>query len=916
MYDIENKMPVALLKSKFYIPPARPGRVSRPRLVARLDASWKCKLTLISAPAGFGKTTLLSEWAAGCGHLVAWLSLDQSDNDVGRFLAYFVGALQQNRPEIGLSTQSLLSSSRFGPPRQAAGILLSDLINEIAEVPEHFALVMEDYHTIHEPGVHEAVTFMIENLPVPMHLVIASRVDPPWPLARLRAHGEVNELRSKDLRFTPEEAAAFMSETMQLDLPDEELAILEERTEGWIAGLQMAGLSMQGRSGVRDFITAFAGSHHYISDFLIEEVLNQQTAEVRDFLLKTSVLENLAYPLCDAVTGRKDGRAMLAKLEQANLFLVGLDDERRWYRYHHLFRDLLYSCLDASFPGEGPILHQRASQWYAASGMYEDAIAHAFSANDLGLAAMLIEQAAERLDIENKRVAITRWIDALPEDLVKARPWLCVYRAWGCHWMGPREEVNKWLEAAEQSLKVMPAQPPMHLNGDEIRHIQGNIAAIRSHHALVHEDIPGVLENSQLALEVLPEGDYMRCETAVALGGAYWGLGDVAAAEHAFSLARVDALKCGHASMVVPSSCYVGMMQVKQGRLNEAMAIFQDALRYATAPGGKETAVAGFANIKIGDVLREWNNLEAARPHLERGVEQCAQLGQADVLADGYVALARLQIAVGEPENARQALLKAMQVTGQTKVDPFVQCWLDDCRLRLWLSTGDLNATIQWAKSSGLSPDGELSYHYDLHHINLARVMVARARQSPGLPDLGEALKLLERILMAAEKGGWIQEEIKVLVLQTLAYHASGQDSEALARLERALTLAEPGGFVRIFVDEGEELCAVLVDLRTKLGKSRPALAAYIKRLLEGFHGNEKPGAPPLSEAQLAAEEALTKRELEVLRLLATSLSTTEMAQKLFVAPSTVRTHIKNIYSKLSVNRRMEAVQRAKELGL
>ncbi len=910
-------MPPALLKSKFYIPQVHPGQVSRARLIERLNAGLDCKLTLISAPAGFGKTTLLSEWAAMCGRPVTWISLDRGDNDLGRFVAYFIGALQQIQPEIGSSVQGVLGSSRFGPPPPVVDTLLSELVNEIAEIPFPFILVLDDYHAIRDAGVHHAVTFILENQPNPMHTVIMSRVDPPWPLARMRAHGDVSEVRTKDLRFTQAEADAFLCQTMKLCLGLEEVAILEERTEGWVAGLQMAALSMQGRSDVQDFITAFAGSHHFISDFLIEEVLNQQPLEVRDFLLKTSILENMTYPLCDAVTGRKDSRAMLAQLDHANLFLVGLDDEQRLYRYHHLFRDLLHTCLETTYPGEAPSLHLRASHWYSSSGMYEDAIAHAFSANDLGLAAGLIEQAAALLDFENKRVAITRWIDALPEELVRTRPWLCVYRAWGCHWMGPRQDVKKWLEAAEQALKAGPTLPGLHLNENEARHIQGQMAAIRSHDALVHEDIPEVLKQSQLALDLLPEGHNMRSESAVALGGAFWGLGDVVSAERAFGLARLNALKCQNASMVVPSSCYVGMMQAKQGRLNDAMATYQEALHYSTGAGGRETAVAGFANIKIGDILRERNDLAPAARHLERGVEQCFQLGQADVLADGYVGLARLQIASGDVESARQTLMKAMEFTGRNKVDPFVQCWLDECRLRFWQAIGDLNSLDQWMKTCGLKPDGELSYHYDLHHMNLGRAMLAQARQSPALTGMDDARALLERVLQAAEKVGWIQEEIKILVLQALAFRACGDDPEALARLERALTLAEPGGYMRVFVDEGEEMGSLIRDWRAKFGKSHPALAGYASRLLDQFQPKQAASAGlAAAVSQAAIEEALTDRELEVLHLLATSMTTTEIAKQLFVAPSTVRTHIKNIYSKLAVGRRMEAVQRAKELGL
>ena len=905
-------MPVSLLKSKLYTPPVRPGLVLRQRLIKRLQAGIDYKLTLISAPAGFGKTVLLSEWVAGCGKPSAWISLDKDDNDLGRFLAYFIAALGQIRPETGAATQAMLDSSPFATTRLPVEALLSGLVNEIAEISTPFIVVLDDYHSISESAVHEALKFIIENQPRAMRLVISSRADPPLPLARLRARRQMNELRVNDLRFTLEEATAFLNLAMKLDLKMEDLTLLEERTEGWIAGLQMAALSLQGRKDSQDFVAAFAGSHHFISDFLVEEVLNQQPADIREFLLKTSILERLTPALCDAVSGRSDSRVLLMKLEQANLFLMAMDDERRWYRYHHLFRDLLRSSLDSLQPGEALVLHQLASQWYASAGFYDDAITHAFACKNLSLAASLVEQAAAPLDIENKLVTITHWIEALPEEMVRARPWLCVYRAWGSQWMGERNQVETWLRAAELALQQSE------LPETDQQHITGHIAAIRSHHALITEDIPGVLENSRIALELLPEGDEMRTESAVALGGAYWGLGEGIKSERAFNMARINALKGVYPSMAVPSICYVAMQQTKQGRLKEAMATYHDALHYATAPGGKELPVAGFANIKIGDLLREWNDLEAAGQYLERGVQQCAQLGQADVLADGFVALARLEIARGEFDGAHQTLLKARQVTERTKVDPFVLCWLDDCWLRLWLLKGDLAAAIYWAEVSGLRPDGELSYHYDLHHINLARLLVARGRLEPAAAFLDDARPLLERLLAAAEKAGWIQEQIKILILQTFAQHASGNYAEALNPLEHALRLAAPGGYVRLFMDEGDEMKKLLEDCGKKIGKSNPALTGYVARLQVEFAGQKAVISPQLASQRPASPlgESLTERELQVLRLLASSMTSSEIARELYVAPSTVRTHIKSIYSKLYVNRRMEAVQRARELGI
>jgi LuxR family transcriptional regulator, maltose regulon positive regulatory protein len=915
-------MPAALRNSKLYIPPIRPDRVPRQRLIEHLNAGEACKLTLISAPAGFGKTTLISEWIASLGQPAAWISLDKADNDLGRFLTYLVVALRPLRPGFGAATLALIEASGYGAARLALEPTLAGLVNELGEMAAPLYLVLDDYHVISQPEIHEALKFILEGMPARMHLVLSSRADPPWPLALLRAHNELNEVRVSDLRFTTEEAAAFLNDAMKLNLQPEAIDALEERTEGWIAGLQMAALSMRGRPDKQDFITAFAGSHHFIADFLVEEVLNQQPEDLRQFLLKASILERLNAGLCDALTGRSDGRALLARLEQANLFLIGMDDERKWFRFHHLFRDLLRASLETLLPAEVPGLHRSASRWYAAAGMHEEAIGHAFAALDFELAAGQIEQAASQLDIENKIVIIDRWIEALPVELIRARPWLCVYRAWGCYWTGQREQVEPWLGAAEQGL-LAAAEPgsaapglPAQSAADH-QHITGHIAAIRSHYALTNEDIPGVIENSQRALELLPEGDDMRTETAVALGGAYWGLGDVAAAERTFSKARSNALKGGNASLVVPSSCYVGMQQTKQGRLKEAMQTYRDALHYATTPGGLELPAAGFPNIKIGDLLREWNRLDEATPYLERGVEQCQLLGQADVLADGFVALARLQMAQGGLSRAQETLSRARQVKERTKIDPFVQCWLDDCQLRLWLCQGDFDAAARWAKTCGLTPDSPLSFHYDLNHLNLARLLLDQARRDPAGPALPDARRLLGRLLPAAEQAGWVQEEIKALILLGRACQIGGDAGGGMQALETSLRLAEHGGYLRLFLDEDSELGPLLEACRLKLAKSSPDLAPYLESLA-GEYPHPAPLAAPLSAAQLrrALPEPLTEREQEVLRLLASSMTSSEIAGVLFVAPSTVRTHIKSIYGKLAANRRLEAIQKAKDLGL
>ena len=939
-------VPAPLLSTKLRVPHTQPEIVHRPRLIKLLNEGLNSKLILISAPAGYGKTTILVDWIQQQNYPTAWLSLDERDNDSVRYMTYLVSAIQAIRPGLGESSLSILQTSSLETPE----LVLKPLVNDLADIAQPLLLVLEDYHLIHAQAVHEVTIFLLEHLPSQAHLVIVTRADPPFPIARLRGHNLLTELRLNDLCFTVDEAARFLEMALRLELPAEDVAALNTRTEGWVVGLQMAALSMRGRDRFSDFIASFSGSHRYITDFLIEEVLNQQPAQLKDFLLRTSILERLTAPLCDAVLDRsewsrtvpegrsgpsdgltesldlKSSQQILNYLERANLFLTPLDDERRWYRYHHLFRNLLRSSLESLYPGETPVLHRRASQWYGTTGMYEDAILHAFAAKDAGLAAGLIEQAARHLDIQNKLVTIARWIERLPDELIRARPWLCVYRAWGYYWMGQREQVENWCQAAEVALQATTnlfgakgdlSQKPILTEADR-QHIAGHIAAIRSHSSLTNEDIPGVLENSRKALELLPEGDDMRCETAVALGGAYWALGDVTAAEQAFGMARANALKCGNSSMVVPATCYVGMQQTKQGRLYDAMTTYRDALQYATGSGGKESPVAGFPNIKIGDLMREWNDLEIASQHLTRGVEQCLLLGQADVLTDGYVGLARLQIASGDMQSAHETLQRAGQVTGRTKIDPFIQCWLDDCRLRFWLTKGDLNAAVLWAKASGLRLDGELSYHYDLNHINLARVLVAQGRHDPDRAPLGDALGLLERLLVAAEKAGWIQEQIKILILQALAHNAQGDGRGALSTLMSALRLAEPDGYVRIFIDEGEEMRRLIEDCRSKMEKGKPALNAYLARLLGELSDKQAAAAHQLTIDYLkkAIGEPLTDREVEVLRLLATSMTSTEIATELYIATSTARTHIKNIYSKLSVNRRMEAVHRAKELGV
>ncbi len=922
-------MPASVLRTKLFAPPVRPGVVVRPRLIERLNSGRGCKLTLVSAPAGFGKTTLLSTWLASIQTPFAWLSLDDSDNDPTRFLIYFIYALRQFSPDIGSGILAMLQSSQIGAAHLPGETLLTELVNEIAGIPGSLIVVLDDFHVITEPTIQAIFTFLLEHQPAGLHLVVSGRADPPWPLARLRASGSVAELRSKDLRFSPEEAASFLNDIMGLHLSTHQVQALEACTEGWIAGLQMAAISMQGRSDVNGFIEAFTGSHRFIADFLLEEVLLGQPPSIQAFLLKTSILERFCAPLADAILAAREeldppvsdppsSQKTLDYLEHTNLFLIPLDDERHWYRYHHLFRDLLRSNLMSSEPDQVHQLHLKASHWLATAGLYEDAISHAFASSNSAWTADLIEKAARQVDIQNKLVVVAGWIDALPETEVAARPWLCVYRAWGQHWTGHRSQVESSLATAEKALSTSQDLSPEMKN-----HINGHIAAIRSHSALVAEDIPLVLEAGEKALALLPNGDEMRCETGVALGGAYWALGDVHRSEKAFASARADALLGGFATMAVPSSCYVGMMQTKQARLIDAIQTYQDALTLATSPDGKELPVAGFPNTKLGDLFRERDELDQAETLLVRGVIQCQQLGQADVLTDGYVCLARLQIARGNLDGAQASLEEALQVANRTNIDPFVRCWLDECRIRLWLKRGDLGEAMLWEKASGLTYNGELSFHYDLHHINLARVMVASGIPASNQERLNQALSLLERIMKAAVQFDWTQELIKCQVLIALALQGLNAFDKALQALTQALHLAMPAGYFRTFLDEGAPMDPLLAGVRQQADID-PQMAVYIDKLLLGLNGTaktsgRKPAAPPTSHPvgrNTIIIEPLTEREIDVLRLLKSGLTSTEIAVELYLSVHTVRTHMKNIYRKLAVNRRIEAVQRATEAGL
>ena len=946
VFSREKQVSSPLLKTKIHIPGVRSELMSRSRLIDRLNAALQRRLILISAPAGFGKTTLLSDWVQQTDASVAWVSLDPDDNDPARFLAYVIAALQSESPELGATALSALQS-RQPPPLDA---LLTDLINEITTACQSeqrtrpCALVLDDFHVITDQQVHGAVVFLLDHMPSQMHLVLSSRSDPSWPLARRRARGEMAELRASDLRFTPEEAASFLNEVMGLGLSGEDVASLEQRTEGWIAGLQMAALSMQGREDASGFIRAFAGTNRFILDYLAEEVLDRQSRTIQEFLLRTSILARMTASLCDAVLGTGsatdpvDGQEALEQLERANLFVVPLDDERRWYRYHHLFGDLLHGRLRKMQPDLVPALHLRASTWYEENGLIADAVSHALAANDLERVAYFVEGNALTVMERGEMRTMIGWLDALPDDIVRARPWLCISHAWALAYLGELDAVEPLLQDAERALMTPPgaqdgpgdarlAPESAVFYGDrfdgrvqteaEAERIRGHIAAIRALDIYIRGDPSSAGRLAREALEHLPEGDLRaRGFVTAALGAMLKWSGDLMAATQMSKEAVVLSRAAGDIHVAVHAVCDLGALAILQGQLHQAVATCRKALHMGgtyAGRGGRQVTVAGHAYALLSAVCLEWNEPEAALQHAQDGIGLCRLCGQADVLTTGCRSLAWALQATGNAEGALEMMEEASRIASSTSTWYRTRgaAW----EAALHLDQGDKEAASRWARESGVSASDDLSFHYESVYRTLARVLIAQDK-------LDQALILLDRLLALEELAGATGCAIDVLTMQAIALQMNGDAGQALRTLERALNLAEPEGYVRTFASGGAPM-KELLRRSAHLGVA----PAYLTKLLAELDRKEKRGRqaqgqgrepasqrPPDGGSSVA--EPLSERELQVLHLLDSHLSSTEIADQLIVSVNTARSHIKNIYSKLNAHSRSEAVQRAKEFGL
>lgn len=877
--------------------------VLRPRLSVRLNEGLQRKLTLISAPAGFGKTTLVSQWVAGCGRPAAWLSLDEGDNDPARFLAYLVAALQTlvlseaERPAatIGVGVLGALQSPQPPPPE----VILTALLNDITTLPAPFILILDDYHVIDaKPGdasapVDAALTFLLDHLPPQMHLVITTREDPDLPLARLRARGQLVELRAADLRFTLSEAAEFLNPVMGLNLSVENIAALESRTEGWIAGLQLSALALQGTlsnqgQDAARFVQSFTGSHRFVMDYLVEEVLHQQPEAIQTFLLRTSILNRMCGSLCDAVLLMStSGQDTLIELERANLFLIPLDDERRWYRYHHLFADLLRQRLHQKEGNDLNELHIRASQWYEHNGLAIEAFHHAAAANDIERAERLIDSGGIPLHLRGVVTRIVDWLASLPRPVMDARPSL--WWRYGAMQLviGQTTGVEEILNSAENALNASfrEAEPDA-----ATRYLIGRIAAARAVLALTRYQAETMIVQSRRALK------YLNAQNVSLRANAYWTLGvahlyqkDYAAARQALTEAISLSRPSGNVFVTILATVGLGNVQEAESQLPQAAETYRLILQMA---GDQPLQIIYEAHLGMARILYEWNDLDAAEQYARQSIHLARQY---DRVIDRFIVcevfLARVKLAQGDVTGAAAILAQADQTARQQNF-VFRLPEIAAARVDLLLRQGNLTAAAQLAQA------------YDLP---LSRARVALAQGDPPA-----ALAGLEPFLHQAEAKGWADERLRGMVLQAVALQAQGEPDRARQRLGDALILAEPGGFIRIFVDEGWPMSQLLARLTAEGGMLR--VKEYIHKLLNAF--GEPKERQPLAPNPQPLIEPLSQRELEILRLIAEGLSNEEIGERLYLALSTVKGHNRVIFDKLHVQRRTEAVARARELGL
>jgi LuxR family transcriptional regulator, maltose regulon positive regulatory protein len=902
-----------LVSTKLRPSQARPKLVARPRLIAKLEREASRKLTLISAPAGFGKTTLLVEWLKGRAdgdQSVAWISLDEGDNDPVRFLSYLVASLGRIVGE-GFGEGVLAALRSPEPPRMEA--VLGAFVNDLADLPGEVAVILDDYHVIDSESVHRIVSFLLERLPEGAHLVISGRVDPPLPLARLRARGQMTELHAADLRFTPEEAAAFLGDAMGLDLSAGDVAALERVTEGWIAALQLAALSMRERKDVSGFIHSFSGSHRDVFDFLAEEVLQRQAEQVQTFLLETSILDSLSGPLCDALTGCHDGQRTLERLERENLLVVPLDDDRVWYRYHHLFADFLRSRLGRESPERAGELHLRASDWYEENALVAEAVDHALSAGDHERAARLIESGIGQTWYRGEVMTLLGWLRRLPKEAMLSRPLLLVWYAAALILVGRFDGVESLLREAEGAVGAFGEgqgeESQRCADEADPQHVLATAAAVRSLHARLQGNPQGAIEHARRALALLPADNLNpRPFAALCLAEAYRAADDPEAANATFAETAKLGQAAGHDYIALTTMGSLAHLQMSQGRLREAEGSLRQALEFAVERGAELLPAVGRVRIGMGELLYEWDDLEASERELTLGTGLVERAGELEILARGQVALSRVKWAQDDAEGALKLAHEAERLareSGTPQAIADAALW----KARLHLMGNELRAAasdLERASDVGDVP----RYTRESERVSLARLLIARE-------DHDEALQLLDSLREmtgAADRRGSV---IEILTLQALALRAKDRKSRAIDVMGQALALAEPEGYVRTFVDEGPAMLILLSETlearqRGRLDPANKVSAHYLRKLLAALERDASGAALPAA----GLPEALSERELEVLQLIAAGKTNRRIATELYVSVGTVKTHLNNLYRKLDAHSRTQALARARELNL
>jgi LuxR family transcriptional regulator, maltose regulon positive regulatory protein len=912
-----------LIRTKLHMPFTRPGIVSRLRLQEQVGKGLHGLLTMITAPAGFGKTTLVASVVAAVEMPVAWLSLDRDDNQAGRFLSYLVAALQAADHMIGSEAAQFLATSEQALPET----ILTSLINDLDTTHQEMILVLDDYQFINSQAVHDEAAFLLEHCPNTLHVVIATRSDPPLPLARLRARGQMVELRAADLRFTEPEAAQFLNDVMELRLDSGSVAALEQRTEGWIAGLQMAAIAMQSHHSMRDredipgFIEGFSGTNRYILDFLLEEVLRREPEEVQAFLHKTAILTRLAGPLCDAVTGASGGQEMLERLERRNLFLVPLDDDRRWYRYHHLFADLLQARLDQIYPGLAPQLHARAAAWYEQNGSVLEAIQHASMAPDDETVERLIEQNYLQMMNQGENSSIRYWMGKLSKEYVYRRPWLCLYEAFSRSWFGQLEEANLLLNEAEKRIRSDVTTPDTQAMLGYHAYVQSRITAMQG-------DTHRAIELCHTARGYIPADNVgMQIETGITLGYEYFLYGDFFNANKTLNEMIRLCYTVGAINNPVAGYAILARMQVHQGRLHEAYELLQKATQLIQEAGGQYLGAIGLVEVGIAALLYEWNEVEAALVRVKKGLDLLPYWGKADDLCLAYTTLSRIHLSQGNRAYAAAAIEKAAQVIQTCGVFSEARCAVETTQVNMWLGQGDRLAADRWvvALEERFDTHDPFRFENELPHITQARILLAQNKPN-------EAIRLLSYLEESARASGRQGRLVKILILKALALKVLGEPTQMKIALMKSLELAEPGGYVRIFLDEGRPMQTLLaegltstspgpmrdyaVHLLSQFDAELPVAAATQESASPAGSPSSSSGGTPSTGSGGGLVEPLSPRELEVLYLMALGKTNQEIARQLIVAPGTVKAHTASIYRKLDVANRTEAAARARQLGI